>query len=141
MSQTIDRETLDRLIARGRAQGELTADDLRAALPVERMEVDALVLVMLELEAAGVSVEPEAFGPPADRPAAAAIALPNRDPGAPPAWQAKGVDTAASAGAEHAPVPATPRERGPDDHAGVSRAVLLAALATLLILGAVLLML
>ena len=32
------------------------------------MDVDALVLVMLEPEAAGIGVEPEAFGPRADRP-------------------------------------------------------------------------
>lgn len=63
MTQALDRGTLDRLVALGRDRGLLTADDLRAALPVERMDVDALVLVMLELEAAGVSVEPEAFGP------------------------------------------------------------------------------
>ncbi len=80
MSQTIDRGTLDRLIALGRDRGELSADDLRAALPVERMDVDALVLVMLELEAAGVSVEPEAFGPPEDRPIPTALTLPRQEP-------------------------------------------------------------
>ncbi|MCX4198667.1 RNA polymerase sigma factor region1.1 domain-containing protein [Methylobacterium organophilum] len=76
MTQVLDRGTLDRLVALGRDRGLLTADDLRAALPVERMDVDALVLVMLELEAAGVSVEPEAFAPPTDRPVPAAVTLP-----------------------------------------------------------------
>ena len=76
MSQTIDRGTLDRLIALGRARGGLSADDLRAALPVEQMDVDALVLVMRELETAGVSVEPDAFGPPVERPVAPSLVLP-----------------------------------------------------------------
>ncbi len=53
MAAPIDRATLDRLIALGRQRGELTASELQAALPVEALDVDALVLVMLELEAAG----------------------------------------------------------------------------------------
>jgi hypothetical protein len=142
MSQTIDRGTLDRLIALGRDQGELSADDLRAALPVERMDVDALVLVMLELEAAGVSVEPEAFGPPADRPIPTALTLPRQEPGtAPPAGRAEGAGAAAAGGREPAPPGAVPPKPAPDDRAAVNRAVLLAGLATLLVLGAVLLML
>ncbi|TXN55388.1 hypothetical protein FV228_26850, partial [Methylobacterium sp. WL18] len=84
MTQTIDRGTLDRLIALGRARGALTADDLQAALPIDRMDVDALVLVMLELEAAGVSVEPEAFGPPVDRAIPGSAILPGQQPGTPP---------------------------------------------------------
>ncbi|MGC8045175.1 hypothetical protein ACP3WJ_23745, partial [Salmonella enterica] len=67
-----------------RSRGAITADDLRTALPVERMDVDALVLVMLELEAAGVSVEPEAVGPPANRPVSTAVELPAPKPGTPP---------------------------------------------------------
>lgn len=142
MSQTIDRGTLDRLIALGRDRGELSADDLRAALPVERMDVDALVLVMLELEAAGVSVEPEAFGPPADRPIPTALTLPRQEPGTvPPARRAEGAGAAAAGGREPAPPGAVPPAPAPDDRAAVNRAVVLAALATLLVLGAVLLML
>ncbi|MGH1573540.1 RNA polymerase sigma factor region1.1 domain-containing protein [Methylobacterium sp. P31] len=142
MSQTIDRGTLDRLIALGRERGQVSADDLRAALPVERMDVDALVLVMLELEAAGVSVEPEAFGPPADRPVSTALTLPRRDPGiAPPVRRADGVGAAASAGQEPAAPGAAPPTQAPDDRSIVNRAVVLAGLATLLVLGAVLLML
>ncbi len=140
MSQTIDRGTLDRLVARGRARGELSADDLRAALPVEHMEVDALVLVMLELEAAGISVEPDAFGPHADRPIPAPAILPARDPGAaPPVRPAERADAAVSA-AESGSHPPPPGAE-PDERAGVNRAVALAGLATLLVLGAVLLLL
>lgn len=142
MSQTIDRGTLDRLIALGRDRGELSADDLRVVLPVERMDVDALVLVMLELEAAGVSVEPEAFGPPADRPVPTALTLPRQDPGTvPPAGRAEGAGAAAVGGQEPTLPGAAPSAPAPDDRAAVNRAVMLAGLATLLLLGAVLLML
>ncbi|SDN70423.1 Sigma-70 factor, region 1.1 [Methylobacterium phyllostachyos] len=141
MSQTIDRGTLDRLIARGRDRGELSAEELRAALPVERMEVDDLVLVMLELEEAGISVEPEAFGPPADKPLTTGLTLPPRDPGpVPPIRAGEGADAAAAptdSGSRTAPPPPA----DPDDGAGVNRAVALAGLATLLVLGAALLLL
>lgn len=138
---TLDCGTLDRLIALGRARGRLTADDLQAALPVERMDVDALVLVMLELEAAGVSVEPEAFGPPVDRPIPTAIPLAAPDPGRPPAGRIAGAGAADRAGPVSAGAPAAPPDRPADDRAGVNRAVLLAGLTTLLILSAVLLIL
>lgn len=139
MTQGLDRGTLDRLIALGRSRGAITADDLRTALPVERMDVDALVLVMLELEAAGVSVEPEAVGPPANRPVSTAVELPAPKPGTPP-------DRATEAGygaafAAPGSAAAAPPEPIPDDRADASRAVILAGLATVLILGAVLLML
>ena len=139
MTQGLDRGTLDRLIALGRSRGAITADDLRTALPVERMDVDALVLVMLELEAAGVSVEPEAVAPPANRPVSTAVELPAPKPGTPP-------DRATEAGygaafAAPGSAAAAPPEPIPDDRADASRAVILAGLATVLILGAVLLML
>lgn len=139
MTQVLDRGTLDRLVALGRDRGLLTADDLRAALPVERMDVDALVLVMLELEAAGVSVEPEAFGHPTDRPVPASVTLPAPGSGTPPVRAAEaGPDAAFAAPASAAPAAAEPI---PDDGADAGRAVLLAGLATVLVLGAVLLML
>ncbi|MGU3452143.1 RNA polymerase sigma factor region1.1 domain-containing protein [Methylobacterium sp. 391_Methyba4] len=140
MTQGLDRGTLDRLIALGRSRGAITADDLRTALPVERMDVDALVLVMLELEAAGVSVEPEAVGPPANRPVSTAVELPAPKLGTPPdrATEAGyGAATFAAPGS----AAAAPPEPIPDDRADASRAVILAGLATVLILGAVLLML
>jgi len=140
MTQALDRATLDRLVALGRARGAITADDLRAVLPVERMDVDALVLVMLELEAAGVSVEPEAFGPPADRPLPVSLTLPAPPPGtAPPVRAAEGGPGAAFAAPPSAVKAAL--EPNTDDRADAGRAVLLAGLATVLILGAVLLML
>jgi hypothetical protein len=141
MPQTLDRDTLDRLIALGQARGGLTADDLRAALPVQRMDVDALVLVMLELEEAGVSVDPEAFGPPTDRPGPPAIVLPPRTSSVPPERPAEGGRAAAAPAPPPAPPPAAPRAAEPDGRAEANRAVLLAGLATLLVLGAVLLML
>ncbi|MGE8127482.1 RNA polymerase sigma factor region1.1 domain-containing protein [Methylobacterium sp. NPDC080182] len=139
MRQALDRATLDRLVALGRDRGLLTADDLRAALPVERMDVDALVLVMLELEAAGVSVEPEAFGPPNDRAVPVSVALPAPRPGTPPVRAAEAGQGAAFAPPASA-APAAP-EPVPDDGADAGWAVLLAGLATVLILGALLLML
>ncbi|MCJ2056829.1 RNA polymerase sigma factor region1.1 domain-containing protein [Methylobacterium sp. J-048] len=142
MAQTIDRGTLDRLIALGRARGELTADDLQAALPVERMDVDALVLVMLELDAAGVSVEPEAFGPPVDRPVPGSVTLPVQRSGTPPPVLPTGGTGAPAVAAEAGPIrPAASPERDPDGSREVTRAVALAGLVTLLVLGAVLLML
>ncbi|MCJ2101284.1 RNA polymerase sigma factor region1.1 domain-containing protein [Methylobacterium sp. E-046] len=140
MSQTIDRGTLDRLIALGRARGGLSADDLRAALPVEQMDVDALVLVMLELETAGVSVEPDAFGPPVERPVAPSLVLPapESEP-APPVRPADGGGAVTAPAAKRPAAPMVPPLAGPDDRAGVNRAVMLAAAATLLLLGAVLL--
>lgn len=140
MTQALDRGTLDRLVALGRDRGLLTADDLRAALPVERMDVDALVLVMLELEAAGVSVEPEAFGPPTDRPVPASVTLPAPGSGTPPVRAADAGSRAAFAAPASA-APAAAAEPIPDDGADAGRAVLLAGLATVLVLGAVLLML
>lgn len=77
MTSMIDRGTLDRMIALGRERGELTAEEFQAALPVESMDVDALVLMMLELEAAGISVESKVFGPRADRPVPLAPELPS----------------------------------------------------------------
>jgi hypothetical protein len=143
MSRMIDRGTLDRLIALGQAQGELPAEALRAALPVEQMEVDDLVLVMLELEAAGVSVEPDAFGPPAERPMSTGPALPSPIPGSIPALRrTDGAGRAeASVTGPAALVRSAPSGSAQDDRADVNRAVALAGLATLVILGAVLLML
>ncbi len=106
MAAPIDRATLDRLIALGRQRGELTASELQAALPVEALDVDALVLVMLELEAAGVSVEPDAFGPRGETVAAPRFTLAAPDPDPPPAL--------ASAGRGDGPPPgrSRPRRRG-----------------------------
>ena len=57
MQPTVDQDTLARLLARGRAQGHLTTEDLRRALPVEAMQAEDLALVVAHLEEEGVPVE------------------------------------------------------------------------------------
>jgi len=55
----IERDTLDRLVELGRRRGRLTSEDLRTALPVERMAAEDIALVVLELEDAGIDVQVE----------------------------------------------------------------------------------
>ncbi|WP_342167163.1 RNA polymerase sigma factor region1.1 domain-containing protein [Methylobacterium sp. SD21] len=137
MAAPIDRATLDRLIALGRQRGELTASELQAALPVEALDVDALVLVMLELEAAGVSVEPDALGPRGETVAAPRFTLAAPDPDPPPALASTGPGDRPAAGAEPPPA-AGPGRADPGDE-GVGRVVLFAGLAVVLVIGAILL--
>ncbi len=59
MQAAFDRTTLDRLIALGKSRGGLTPDDLRRALPVDRMSAEDIALVLIELEEAGISVDPD----------------------------------------------------------------------------------
>ncbi len=59
MQAAFDRTTLDRLIALGRSRGGLTPDDLRQALPVDRMSAEDIALVLIELEEAGIPVDPD----------------------------------------------------------------------------------
>ena len=138
MAVTIDRATLDRLIALGRERGELTAGELQAALPVEALDVDALVLVMLELEEAGVSVEPDAFGPRGETVAAPRFTLPMPEPGTPPAPEPARPGPP-GAGAEPPPHVAKPESPEPDD-GGVGRVVLFAGIGVVLVIGAILLL-
>ena len=140
MAGTIDRGTLDRLVALGRSRGDLTAGDLRAALPIDDMDVNALVLVMLELDAAGVSVEPEALGPRQDRPGPSAPELP-----APPPVAPQGAGTIGDGRAAAVAAPAPPGTAGvriaPGGATGedaVGRVVLLSGLVVLLVLGSLL---
>lgn len=51
---------LDRLIEKGRQQGQLDIDDIRQALPIDRMEVGELSEVIARLEETGISVEIDA---------------------------------------------------------------------------------
>ena len=44
MPPSLDRPTLDRLIAKGREQGFLTTADLRGALPIAAMSPDDIAL-------------------------------------------------------------------------------------------------
>lgn len=106
----IDRATFDRLVALGRERGGLTAAELQAALPVEAMEVDALVLVMLELEEAGVSVEPDALGPRSEGGTAGPV-LPLPDPGAPRPAAGTGGDRVSGQGAPRRRPPPVPQPR------------------------------
>ena len=136
MAGTIDRATLDRLIALGRARGEITASELQAALPVDALDVDALVLVMLELEEAGISVEPDAFGPRTETGPLPRLTLPRPEPGVP---QATATAESESPSRETAPPTAPAQVRtGEAEGEDVTRMVLLAGLAVVLILGLVL---
>lgn len=140
MSHAIDRATLDRLITLGRERGQLTADDLQRALPVDTMDVDALVLVMLELDAAGVGVEPDAFGPRGERPALPGPDLPAPAPGAAasapvPVGAPEAAGGVVGAGAEAPAASARPTAAEP-----VDRIVLLSGLAAFLVLAGVLLL-
>lgn len=135
MAGAIDRATLDRLIALGRERGDLTASEFQAALPVERLDVDALVMVMLALEEAGVSVEPDAFGPRTEAPAAPGFTLATREPGMLRPSGRSG-DGKRPLAASQAVVPAEPLAAGQSEPVG--RVVLLAGLAVLLILGTIL---
>jgi hypothetical protein len=135
----IDRTTLDRLIARGRAQGGLTTEDLRRDLPVDGMSADAIALVVIELEDAGVPVDLDESllglggGVPSLMPAAAD--LPRRET-PPPAGPPR--DASATAAPRPAPSPASaPASSGPGAHRAVVLAGI-AAVALALILLAVL---
>ncbi|CAO4136347.1 RNA polymerase sigma factor region1.1 domain-containing protein [Methylorubrum extorquens] len=138
MAGTIDRGTLDRLIALGRERGELTVEEFQAALPVSSMDVDALVLVMLELEAAGISVEPEVFRPQAHRPVPLTPELPTPVGDVSPmiARTAEDSPTTARSAAKVAEAPAASGASG--ERTGIDQIVLLSGLAAFLILGVVL---
>lgn len=139
MAGTIDRATLDRLIALGRERGELSASEFQAALPVDAMDVDALVLVILELEAAGVSVEPEALGPRIEVTTAPGIVLPPPGPSLTlPPTVPSGSDLRPRADASAAALSPPPTAARAEEDGGVGRVVLLAGLAVLLVLGTIL---
>jgi hypothetical protein len=53
----IDSSTLSRLVALGRAKGQLTNEDLAEALPVSTMSASDIALVVVHLEESGVAVE------------------------------------------------------------------------------------
>lgn len=140
MSTPIDRATLDRLIAMGRERGELTADDLQRVLPIDAMDVDALVLVMLELDAAGVSVEPDAFGPRGERLVTAVPDLPAPERGAAVTPVPVGTPDGAGGGAGvGATAPAASEQAAGEG--SVDRIVLLSGLAAFFVLAGVLLLL
>jgi Sigma-70 factor, region 1.1 len=57
MDSGIDRNTLDRLVALGRSRGTLTVRDLKEHLPIEDLNADTIALIVAHLEDAGISVE------------------------------------------------------------------------------------
>jgi hypothetical protein len=57
MHSGINRATLDRLVALGRSRGMLTVQDLKDHLPVEDLSADTIALVVAHLEDAGIAVE------------------------------------------------------------------------------------
>ncbi|SFK80890.1 RNA polymerase sigma factor region1.1 domain-containing protein [Methylorubrum salsuginis] len=140
MTTPIDRATLDRLVALGRERGELTADDLQRLLPIDAMDVDALVLVMLELDAAGVSVEPDAFGPRGERPVTAVPDLPAPERGAAASAPVPVGAPEAGGGAGRAGAGAPAASNEPAGAGSVDRIVLVAGLAAFVVLAGVLLL-
>ncbi|MEE8627105.1 MULTISPECIES: RNA polymerase sigma factor region1.1 domain-containing protein [Methylobacterium] len=129
MQAAFDRTTLDRLIALGRSRGELTPDDLRRALPVDRMSAEDIALVLIELEEAGIAVDPDEIllqggGTPLP---AGAIRLPEPPVPAPAAPVVEPPPAAATAATTSAPDRVSP----PPARGGAHRAVILAGLAAL----------
>lgn len=59
MQQALDSNTLDRLIALGRQQGQLTTLDLQNNLPIASMSAEEIALIVVHIEEAGVPVELE----------------------------------------------------------------------------------
>jgi len=57
MQQALDSNTLDRLIALGRQQGQLTTLDLETNLPIHSMSAEDIALIVVHLEEAGIPVE------------------------------------------------------------------------------------
>ena len=59
MQQALDSNTLDRLIALGRQQGQLTTLDLETNLPIHSMSAEDIALIVVHIEEAGIPVELE----------------------------------------------------------------------------------
>ncbi|MBJ6127892.1 RNA polymerase sigma factor region1.1 domain-containing protein [Microvirga splendida] len=57
MQQALDSNTMDRLVALGREQGQLTTQDLETNLPIHAMSAEDIALVVVHLEESGVPVE------------------------------------------------------------------------------------
>ncbi|MET7242168.1 RNA polymerase sigma factor region1.1 domain-containing protein [Methylobacterium sp. EM32] len=134
MPAAFDRATLDRLVALGRSQGGLGPDDLRRALPVDRMSAEDIALVLIELEEAGISVDPDEalLGTGRPLPPAGTVRLPEPGAEAPPPLAP---ETPPAATAPPAPKPrdaAPPAARG-GAHRAVTWAVIWAGLAALVL--------
>ncbi|GJD63587.1 RNA polymerase sigma factor region1.1 domain-containing protein [Methylobacterium frigidaeris] len=130
MQAAFDRATLDRLVTLGRSQGGLTPDDLRRALPVDRMSAEDIAMVLIELEEAGISVDPDEALLQAGRPLppSGTVRLP----------EPKAVEAAAPAieslpAATAAPTPGPRPAPPPAARGGAHRAVVWAGLAALVL--------
>ncbi len=132
MQAAFDRTTFDRLVALGRSRGGLTPDDLRRALPVDRMSAEDIALVLIELEEAGIPVDPDEalLQPGRPLPPAGPVRLP--EPGAGEAAAPAAEPTKAVTAASAAPEPRSAEP--PADRGGAHRAVLWAG-ATALVLA------
>ena len=130
MQAAFDRTTLDRLIALGKSQGGLTPDDLRRALPVDQMSAEDIALVLIELEEAGISVDPDEIVTASGRPLPPAGTVRLPEPGAaeaaPPAAEPTKAATAVRAPETRAVAP--PKPQG-----GAHRAVVWAGVAALVL--------
>lgn len=130
MQAAFDRATLDRLVALGRSQGWLGPDDLRRALPVDRMSAEDIALVLIELEEAGISVDPDEALLRTGRPLPPAGTVRLPEPGAeappPPAPEAPPAATAP-------PAPKPRDAAAPAARGGAHRAVIWAGLAALVL--------
>jgi hypothetical protein len=107
MQPAVDQDTLARLLARGRAQGHLTTEDLRRALPVDAMQAEDLALVVAHLEDEGVPVEIDEslfLGGPDAAPPRAIELSPSPNSASTPAPPLR----AAPSGAGPVPAPAAP---------------------------------
>ncbi|AWB20731.1 hypothetical protein DA075_07190 [Methylobacterium currus] len=139
MQAAFDRATLDRLVTLGRSQGGLTPDDLRRALPVDRMSAEDIAMVLIELEEAGIPVDPDdslLSGRPL--PPAGTVRLPEPEPkpaeGAAPALESPPAATAAPAPAPR-PRAAAPGPAGGGAHRAVAWAGLAALVLALVVLA------
>ncbi|QRE74250.1 RNA polymerase sigma factor region1.1 domain-containing protein [Methylobacterium aquaticum] len=135
MQAAFDRTTLDRLIALGKSRGGLTPDDLRRALPVDRMSAEDIALVLIELEEAGISVDPDEIVMTSGRPLPPAGAVRLPEPGAPEAAPPAAAPTTASPVASPPEIRAAPP---PEPQGGAHRAVVWAGVAALVLVLVVL---
>lgn len=139
MAAGIDTDTLQRLIDLGKRKGQLSTEDLFAGLPVDSMSAEDIAMVVLEIEEAGVPVEPDdtlltrscqAEMRPMAEPAPLLPSLPQ------PADPRKPVDHTATAHVATAPAELSATAAADDrESPRINRVVALAGVLTLLILG------
>ncbi|KMO10802.1 RNA polymerase sigma factor region1.1 domain-containing protein [Methylobacterium platani] len=130
MQAAFDRATLDRLIALGKDRGGLGPDDLRQALPIDRMSAEDIALVLIELEEAGIPVDPDEILLQHGRtlPPAGAVRLPE-----PPAPEAAAPAPESPPAATQAASPGPRAAPGPAGAGGAHRAVVWAGLAAVVL--------